>query len=118
MEIKRRERAKFGFDEHDFVSLAGLKARGWTDWSIDEFLGEPDDLAVNPHYKCAEPMRLFAVERVIAEMRKFNCRVWFRRYCSQRRFWASWYWRQRCCPRERPRRWIRCWRFVTNSPRL
>lgn len=47
------------------VSVAGLKARGWTDGLIRTFLGEPDRLARNPHYSSAgAPMRLYLLQRV------------------------------------------------------
>ena len=46
------------------VSLAGLKARGWTPALITTFLGEPDLLRDNPHYRSAAPMRLYALARV------------------------------------------------------
>ena len=48
------------------LSVAGLKARGWTDAAIRQFLGEPDKLVDNPHYKSAAPMRLYALARVEA----------------------------------------------------
>lgn len=54
----------FGY-ESDYASVAGLKARGWTDGLIREFLGKPDKLVDNPHYKCAGAMRLFRVRRVL-----------------------------------------------------
>lgn len=46
------------------VSLAGLKARGWTPALIATFLGAPDLVRDNPHYKSAAPMRLYALARV------------------------------------------------------
>jgi hypothetical protein len=48
------------------VSVAGLKARGWTDALIRTLLGEPDVLTANPHYRAAAPMRLYALARVEA----------------------------------------------------
>lgn len=45
------------------VSVAGLKARGWTQSLID-LLGEPDLLKRNPHYAKAAPMRLYDPTRV------------------------------------------------------
>jgi hypothetical protein len=48
------------------LSVAGLKARGWTDALIRDLLGEPDLLVDNPHYRRAAPMRLYAVARVEA----------------------------------------------------
>ncbi len=46
------------------ISISGLSSRGWTKGTIREFLGEADWIADNPHYKIAEPMRLYDLERV------------------------------------------------------
>lgn len=46
------------------VSVAGLKARGWTEALITAFLREPDKVVDNPHYRSAAPMRLYALARV------------------------------------------------------
>jgi hypothetical protein len=63
----RREDATRG---NPCVSVAGLKARGWTDSLLRTFLGEPDKLAANPHYSSAgAPMRLYLLERVEAAER-------------------------------------------------
>ena len=48
------------------LSASGLKARGWTDAAIRQWLGEPDLCVPNPHYRSAAPMRLYAVARVEA----------------------------------------------------
>jgi hypothetical protein len=48
------------------LSVAGLKARGWTDALIRDLLGEPDRLVDNPHYRRAAKVRLYAVARVEA----------------------------------------------------
>lgn len=48
------------------VSLAGLRARGWTPALITTFLGAPDKTVDNPHYRSAAPMRLYALARVEA----------------------------------------------------
>lgn len=48
-----------------YLSLAGLKARGWTAAAVTTFLGEPDEERPNPHYRSGPPMRLFAEERVV-----------------------------------------------------
>lgn len=50
----------------EFVSLAGLRERGWTDALVRRFLGEPDKLARNPHYRKAAPMRLYLLARVVS----------------------------------------------------
>ena len=46
-------------------SAAGLKARGWTAAMIRDYLGEPDALTDNPHYRSAAPMRLYYQERCV-----------------------------------------------------
>jgi len=51
--------------EQTMASRAGLKARGWTDALVTRFLGEPDELVPNPHYKSAAPMRLYYLDRVV-----------------------------------------------------
>lgn len=50
----------------DYISLAGLKKRGWTDRLVEDFLGREDRTATNPHYRSGPPMRLFARSRVEA----------------------------------------------------
>jgi hypothetical protein len=49
----------------DYVSTAGLQARGWTATLMRRFLGEPDRTVDNPHYKSAAPMRLYWLARVV-----------------------------------------------------
>lgn len=46
------------------VSLAGLKARGWTPALIVRFLGGPDLMVPNPHYRSGPKMRLYRLARV------------------------------------------------------
>ncbi|MBV9689891.1 MAG: hypothetical protein JO202_09290 [Ktedonobacteraceae bacterium] len=46
------------------LTLTDLKARGWTDALVKQFLGEPDATKPNPHYRKAAPMRLYALARV------------------------------------------------------
>jgi hypothetical protein len=43
-----------------------LKDRGWTDALIARFLGEPDLLAPNPHYRSQPPRKLYLIARVEA----------------------------------------------------
>jgi hypothetical protein len=50
--------------EKKYMIASDLKDRGWTDGLIRRFLGEPDQLAANPHYRSAAPMRLYAIERI------------------------------------------------------
>jgi hypothetical protein len=51
--------------EEKWISLAGLKARGWTPKLIGRFLGEPERTVPNPHYRSAAPMRLWSLEAVL-----------------------------------------------------
>ena len=50
--------------KNDYVSKAGLKARGWTDSLINQFLPECDREARNPHYACAAKMKLYSLSKV------------------------------------------------------
>nr|WP_205615994.1 hypothetical protein [Streptomyces harenosi] len=51
------------------LSVAGLRARGWTPRMVRRFLGEPDLLRPHPSVRSAPPLRLYAVERVVAAER-------------------------------------------------
>ena len=46
------------------LTKAGLLGRGWTDAGIRLFLGDPDDMKVNPIFRSAAPMKLWTVDRV------------------------------------------------------
>ena len=46
------------------ISISGLKSRGWTDKTVQEFLGMADWTTDNPHYKNAAPMLLYDIHRV------------------------------------------------------
>ena len=46
------------------VGRPTLKSRGWTDGLINRFLLEPDETAVNPHYKSGPPRKLYLLKRV------------------------------------------------------
>ena len=52
-------------EKEQWISLAGLKARGWTPKLIETFLGQPERTAPNPHYRSAPPMRLWLLKSVI-----------------------------------------------------
>jgi len=45
------------------ISIAGLKARGWTQ-ALITLLGEPDVVRRNSHYAKSAPMRLYDTARV------------------------------------------------------
>jgi hypothetical protein len=49
-----------------YLTMAGLRERGWTDGMIREYLGEPDDTRANPRYSSAAPMKLYLAERADA----------------------------------------------------
>lgn len=48
------------------LSLAGLRARGWTLRMVRQLLGEPDLLRANPYFRTAPQTRLYRVDRVEA----------------------------------------------------
>jgi hypothetical protein len=49
-----------------YLTMAGLRERGWTDAMIREYLGEPDATQPNPRYWSAAPMKLYLAERAEA----------------------------------------------------
>jgi hypothetical protein len=51
---------------HRYLSLAGLRHRGWTPSMVAKLLGAPDKTVRNPHFRSAPPSRLYAVSRVAA----------------------------------------------------
>ncbi|MFC8345528.1 RidA family protein [Streptomyces sp. NPDC057280] len=66
--------ASAGRGEHEedgrrYVSLAGLRMRGWAGGMVHRLLGPPDRLSVNPRVRAAPPVRLYRVERVEAAER-------------------------------------------------
>jgi len=67
-----------GGDSHSartHLSVAGLRARGWTAGIVRQLLGEPDLLRVNPHSQAAPRIRLYRVERVEAAERSEEFRA-------------------------------------------
>jgi hypothetical protein len=50
----------------DYLTVPSLKARGWTQALIRDYLGAPDTSCPNPYYRSAAPMRLYARARVEA----------------------------------------------------
>ncbi|MEU6225862.1 hypothetical protein [Streptomyces sp. NPDC047042] len=61
-----------GYEEEDgqrYVTLAGLRTRGWTGGMVHRLLGPPDRLSVNPRFRAAPQVRLYRVERVEAAER-------------------------------------------------
>ncbi|WP_055525966.1 hypothetical protein [Streptomyces graminilatus] len=61
----------YGYEEDGqrYVSLAALRARGWTGGMVHQLLGTPDRLSVNPRLRAAPQVRLYRVERVAAAER-------------------------------------------------
>ena len=51
--------------EKEWISLAGLRARGWTPKLIERFLGPPERTVPNPHYRSAAPMRLRSLKKAL-----------------------------------------------------
>ncbi|MCX5523404.1 hypothetical protein AB0L47_04465 [Streptomyces bobili] len=60
---------RFAEDERRYVSLAGLRLRGWTGALVHRLLGSPDRLSVDPRMRAAPQVRLYRVERVEAAER-------------------------------------------------
>lgn len=57
-------------DGRRYVSLAGLRMRGWTAGGmVHRLLGPPDRLSVDPRGRAALPVRLYRLERVVAAER-------------------------------------------------
>ncbi len=52
--------------DDNMLTSGRLKSeRGWTNRLITKFLGEPDKLSPNPHYRNAgAPMRLYSIDRI------------------------------------------------------
>lgn len=62
-------------DGRQYVSLAGLRMRGWTGPLVLRLLGPPDRLAIDPRARAAPQLRLYRVERVEAAERSEEFRT-------------------------------------------
>lgn len=51
-------------DNNDYIILATLKKRGWTDSMIKKLALTPDKLVRNPRYKKAASMKIFSLQKV------------------------------------------------------
>lgn len=70
--------------DSEFLTVAACKDLGWTDGAINKFLGEPDDIAPNPVYKTASPMRRYRRERVEAVMDSQAWQDWYEKSKARR----------------------------------
>ncbi|MEU6377909.1 hypothetical protein [Streptomyces sp. NPDC046909] len=62
-------------DGRRYVSLAGLRMRGWTTGDlVHRLLGPPDRLSIDPRVRTAPAVRLYRVERVEAAERSHEFR--------------------------------------------
>ena len=57
------------------LSVAGLRARGWTAGMVRQLLGKPDLLRTNPYFRTAPRTRLYRVERIAAAERSDEFRI-------------------------------------------
>ena len=48
-----------------YIYRSTVKERGWSDFMIDMYLGKPDKIAPDPHYR-SRRSQLYALKRVIA----------------------------------------------------
>lgn len=63
--------------ENEYISLSGLKKRGWTNKAISKFLGDsPDRTAPNPHYRSAAPMRLYLRAKALELENRDDFKKW------------------------------------------
>jgi hypothetical protein len=70
--------------DSEYLTVAGLKDLGWTDGAIKRFLGEPDDLAPNPVYRTAAPMRRYLRDRAEDAMSSTDWRDWYEKSKARR----------------------------------
>ncbi len=49
-----------------YLTMSGLRERGWTDAMIRDYLGDPDATRPNPRYWSAAPMKLYLADRAEA----------------------------------------------------
>lgn len=68
----------------EFLTVAALKERGWTDGKIRTVLGEPDRKVVNMHYRSAAPLRLYALKRVTAAEQSPEWQEWLQKTLARR----------------------------------
>ena len=55
---------RLGPDARNWITLAGLKPRGWTGGMVSSLLGEPDKMGENRHYKRGGDVGLYLILRV------------------------------------------------------
>jgi len=71
--------------QSDHTTPAGMRPHGWTESSITAFLGQPDRLATNPHYKCGSAMRLYLTSRVLAAQGSDAFKSWLQKGKQRRK---------------------------------
>ncbi|HLL36538.1 MAG TPA: hypothetical protein VK545_22255 [Streptomyces sp.] len=68
-QVREFRRAQPVREARTHLSMAGLRARGWTAALVRRLLGEPDLLRPHPLFRTARQIRLYRVERVEAAER-------------------------------------------------
>ncbi|WP_206313033.1 hypothetical protein [Streptomyces sp. JB150] len=68
-QVREARRPQPGRQARTHLSMAGLRARGWTAALVRRLLGEPDLLRPHPLFRTARQIRLYRVERVEAAER-------------------------------------------------
>jgi hypothetical protein len=62
--------------DREYVTPTEMKSKGWTISAIAKYLGKPDKVAPNPHYRRAAKMRLYKVDRVRQAEKSPEFRQW------------------------------------------
>jgi hypothetical protein len=70
--------------ENMMVVATLKKERGWTDKLIRHFLGDPDELATNPHHRSGPPMRLYCLDRIEQTEQRADFREAWEKIAQQR----------------------------------
>ncbi|MGI5453928.1 hypothetical protein ACQEWB_12285 [Streptomyces sp. CA-249302] len=66
---------EYAGQDRGYVSVARLRARGWTVGMVRQLLGAPDLLRTNPYFRTGPQTRLYAVKRVEAAERSEEFRA-------------------------------------------
>lgn len=65
------------YKRDNYLNKTELKSRGWTESSIDKFLGVEDTTRNNPFYRSAAPIKLYLKERVEQLEDTEQFKIWF-----------------------------------------